>query len=51
MRKSYGVRTFRCLGLALFHSLGKLPEHLASCPSTWQVARAGIVPRILLTNP
>jgi transposase len=51
MRKSYGVRTFRCLELALFHSLGKLPEHLASCPSTWQVARAGIVPRILLTNP
>ena len=26
MRKSYGVRTFRCLELALYHSLGKLPE-------------------------
>lgn len=24
MRKSYGFRTFRCL--ALYHSLGKLPE-------------------------
>ena len=36
MRKSYGFRTFRCLELALYHSLGKLP--------------AGIDPRILLTN-
>jgi len=34
MRKSYGFRTFRCLELSL----------------TWQVARAGIDPRILLTN-
>jgi transposase len=26
MRKSYGFRTFRCLELALYHSLSKLPE-------------------------
>jgi hypothetical protein len=26
MRKSYGFRTFRYLELALYHSLGKLPE-------------------------
>ena len=26
MRKSYGFRTFRILELALYHSLGKLPE-------------------------
>ena len=26
MRKSYGFRTYRCLELALYHSLGKLPE-------------------------
>ncbi len=26
MRKSYGFRTFRTLELALYHSLGKLPE-------------------------
>ncbi len=26
MRKSYGFRTFGCLELALYHSLGKLPE-------------------------
>src|SRR6202051_66386 len=26
MRKSYGFRTFRCLELALYHSLGRLPE-------------------------
>ena len=26
MRKSYGFRTFRCLELALYHPLGKLPE-------------------------
>jgi transposase len=26
MRKSCGFRTFRCLELALYHSLGKLPE-------------------------
>jgi transposase len=26
MRKSYGFRTFRTLQLALYHSLGKLPE-------------------------
>ena len=26
MRKAYGFRTFRCLELALYHSLGKLPE-------------------------
>jgi transposase len=26
VRKSYGFRTFRCLELALYHSLGKLPE-------------------------
>jgi hypothetical protein len=37
MRKSYGFRTFRCLELALYHSLGK-------------VARAGIDPRFFLTN-
>jgi hypothetical protein len=26
MRKSYGFRTHRVLELALYHSLGKLPE-------------------------
>jgi transposase len=26
MRKSYGFRTFRVLEMALYHSLGKLPE-------------------------
>jgi transposase len=26
MRKSYGFRTFRVLELAIYHSLGKLPE-------------------------
>src|SRR5262250_2247941 len=26
MRQSYGFRTFRCLELPLYHSLGKLPE-------------------------
>jgi hypothetical protein len=26
IRKSFGFRTFRCLELALYHSLGKLPE-------------------------
>ena len=26
MRKSYGFRTYRMLELALYHSLGKLPE-------------------------
>ena len=26
MRKSYGFRTFRCLELALYHTVGKLPE-------------------------
>jgi hypothetical protein len=26
MRKSYGARTYRTLELALYHSLGKLPE-------------------------
>ena len=26
MRKSYGFRTYRFLELALYHSLGKLPE-------------------------
>jgi transposase len=26
MRKSYGFRPFRCLELALYHSLGKLPQ-------------------------
>jgi transposase len=26
LRKSYGFRTFRCLELALYHSLAKLPE-------------------------
>jgi transposase len=26
MRKSCGFRTFRCLELALYHSLGNLPE-------------------------
>ena len=38
MRKSYGFRTFRVLELALYHSLGKLPE-------------PEIHPRFLLTNP
>jgi transposase len=37
MRKSYGFRTFRCLELALYHSLGK-------------TARARIHPRFFLTN-
>ena len=26
LRKSYGFRTYRALELALYHSLGKLPE-------------------------
>jgi transposase len=26
MRKSYGFRTFRCLELAFYHLLGKLPD-------------------------
>jgi transposase len=26
MRKSYGFRTYRALELALYHSLGRLPE-------------------------
>ena len=26
MRRSYGFRTYRVLELALYHSLGKLPE-------------------------
>lgn len=26
IRKSYAFRAFRCLELALYHSLGKLPE-------------------------
>jgi hypothetical protein len=26
LRKTYGFRTFRALELALYHSLGKLPE-------------------------
>jgi transposase len=26
MRRSYGFRTYRILELALYHSLGKLPE-------------------------
>jgi transposase len=26
MRKSYGFRTFRVLEMALYHSLGKLPQ-------------------------
>ena len=26
MRRSYGFRTFRALELALYHTLGKLPE-------------------------
>ena len=26
MRRSYGFRTFRVLELALYHTLGKLPE-------------------------
>src|SRR5450631_3271647 len=37
MRKSYGFRTFRALELALYHSLGKLPE-------------LRINPRFFLTN-
>jgi hypothetical protein len=37
MRKSYGFRTHRVLELALYHSLGKLPE-------------PGIHPRFLLTS-
>ncbi len=26
MRKAYGFRTIKCLEIALYHSLGKLPE-------------------------
>jgi transposase len=26
MRKTYGFRTLKCLEIALYHSLGKLPE-------------------------
>ena len=26
IRKFYGFRTFRCLELALYHSVGKMPE-------------------------
>jgi hypothetical protein len=37
MRKSHGFRTFGCLELALYQL-------------TWQVARARVDPRILLTN-
>ena len=37
MRKSYGFRTFRVLELALYHSLGKLPE-------------PEVYPRFLLTS-
>jgi len=38
MRKSYGFRTFRCLELALYHSLGKLPEP----ESTHRFLRRGV---------
>ena len=38
IRKSYGFRAFRCLELAPYHSLGRLPE-------------ARIHPRILMTSP
>jgi hypothetical protein len=34
MRKSYGFRTYRVLELALYHSLGKLPE-LDGLPGHW----------------
>ena len=37
MRKFYGFRTYRVLELALYHSLGKLPE-------------PELNPQILLTN-
>ena len=30
MRKSYGFRTYRALELALYHSLGKLPEPVST---------------------
>jgi transposase len=30
MRKSYGFRTYRVLELALYHSLGKLPEPVST---------------------
>jgi CubicO group peptidase (beta-lactamase class C family) len=37
MRKSYGFRAFRCLELALYHSLGKLHEP----ESKWRYSNAG----------
>jgi hypothetical protein len=36
MRKSYGFRTFRCLELALYHSLGKLPEPESTHEFFWR---------------
>ena len=36
MRKSYGFRTFRCLELALYHSLGKLPEPESTHECFWR---------------
>ncbi|MGA3213008.1 MAG: ISL3 family transposase [Terriglobales bacterium] len=39
MRKSYGFRTFRILELALYHSLGKLPEPELTHEG-WQCHRA-----------
>src|SRR5947208_14154135 len=36
MRKPYGFRTFRCLELALYHSLGKLPEPESTHEFFWR---------------
>ena len=35
MRRSYGFRAFRILELALYHSLGKLPEPQLSYEFFW----------------
>jgi hypothetical protein len=53
MRKSYGFRTFRVTELALYHSLGKLPEpeltHDFSDESVFQVRRrAPLLPPVSL---
>jgi hypothetical protein len=42
MRKSYGFRTFRCLELALYHSLGKLPEPEVFCPLCGELRLQGL---------
>jgi hypothetical protein len=38
MRKSYGFRTFRITELALYHSLGKLPEPEPTHEFFWRVS-------------